>query len=113
MDTIYTEVTGTTCRVNGERGTVTGFMLEVGKKVGAFVKLDERSAMLYVELGAQVAACSCGRPDLGLDGHHVQCNVTTGRSVHHEVTAAREIDRDEFDRITGLDEARREWGWAA
>lgn len=55
----------------------------------AFVKLDERSAMLYVELGAAAGE----------------------RRERHEIVAVREIDRDEFDRLNGIDALRRELGW--
>lgn len=92
MDTLYTEVAGTTCYVGGERGIVTGLHREVRwGLVGAFVKLDERDVMLYVTLGL-----ACG-----------------DRGAWHEVASAREIDRDEFDRINTLDVLRREMGWAA
>lgn len=91
MDTIYTEVVGTTCYVNDERGVVAGLHSERRRIIAAFVRLDERDAMLYVSLGA-----------------------TTGeRGTWREVVAAREIDREEFDRINGLDTLRREMGWAA
>lgn len=89
-DTIYTEVSGTNCYVNGERGVVTGLHREKWL-LGAFVKLDERDVMLYVKLG----------------------NACGDRGSWHEVVSAREIDRDEFDRINTLDVLRREMGWAA
>lgn len=96
MDTIYAEVEGTTCYINGERGIVTGVTRAADhnahvRPVAAFVKLDERDAMLYLTLGS----------------------ATDDRGVHHTVTAAREIDREEFDRINGLDTLRRNLGWAA
>jgi hypothetical protein len=91
METIYTEAMGTTCYINGERGTVTGLWSTCGHVTGAFVALDERPAMLYVMLGAK----------------------TGDRGQYHETTSAREIDREEFDRINGLDTLRRELGWAA
>jgi hypothetical protein len=86
---IYIETTGTTAHVGGERGTVTGVhRLGPDSWVGAFVKLDERPAMLYVE------------------------GIYAGnRRQYMTVTSSREIDRDEFDRITGLDQAREGMGW--
>ena len=118
MDTISTTGTGTTCYVRGERGVITGLHRAPGlhpRTIGVFVKLDERSAMLFVEVGSQVALCDCGRPDLGKAGHHPQCNLSreTPAKRHHEITAVREITRDDFDRITELDVLRRETGWAA
>lgn len=96
MDTIYTESEGTTCYIAGERGIVTGVNRAPDHRanvrpVAAFVKLDERDAMLYLTLGP----------------------ATDDRGAWHTVTAAREIDREEFDRINGLDALRRDLGWAA
>lgn len=96
MDAIYAEVEGTTCYVNGERGVVTGLTRAADHRahvrpVAAFVRLDERDAMLYLTLG----------------------EATGERGVHHTVTAVREIDREEFDRINGLDRLRRDLGWVA
>ena len=90
-NTIYTEVSGTTCYISGERGTVTGLHRSHGKTVGAFVKLDNSKTMLYVILGSTVG----------------------DRGQSHEVESARAISQNEFDRITGLDVARKEIGWAA
>ena len=116
--TIHTEGTGTTCYINGERGTITGLHRTAGlhrRALGVFVKLNERPVMLFVEVGSSVAVCDCGRPDLGRSGHHIQCNLSreTPAKRHHEVTTVREITRDDFDRITELDTLRRETGWAA
>lgn len=119
MDTISTTgATGTTCYVNGERGTITGFHRTAGlnrRTLGVFVKLDERPAMLFIEVGSSVAVCDCGRPDLDKAGHHAQCNLSREAPAQHhqEITAVREITRDDFDRITELDVLRRETGWAA
>lgn len=80
------------------RGTVVGFTrnrldttgpVAMYRTDGAFVRLDCRPGMVYVELGDYV-----GR-----------------RLVHAEVLGWREIDRDEFDRLTGLDDVRRSMGW--
>ena len=90
MDTIYTGSAGTTCYINGERGTVTGFQYTnhgASYLAGAFIALDERVAMLYVELAA------------------------TRDERHHEVTSVREINRDEFDRMTDIDGIRETLGW--
>lgn len=88
-DALYVEVTGTTCHINGERGHVAGLHRENGHLVGAFVALDERPAMLYATLGAS----------------------SGDRNQHSEVLSAREIDRDEFDRITGIRVIREQMGW--
>lgn len=91
MDSIYTEVTGTTCYVDGERGVVTGLHSEGKHLIGAFIRLDESREMLFVSLG----------------------KATGERRQWHEVMASRRISRDEFDQITTLDTLRRDLGWAA
>lgn len=88
-DTLYTATSGTTGHINGERGTVVLIDYAQGFRRGAFVRLDERPVMLYAELGASVGE----------------------RGGWSEVVSVREIDRDEFDRLTGLAGARREMGW--
>lgn len=99
-ETLYAEVTGTTCYLNEQRGTVTGLHTHpVQGTLGAFVRLDgpvdERGVylapgpMVYVTLGQRVG----------------------DRGERHEVTGWRVIDRDEFDRINTLDELRRDLGW--
>lgn len=85
---VYIETTGTTAIVGGERGTVTGVhRMAPHSWVGAFVKLDD-GRMLYVE-----------------------GTYAGNRRQYLTVTSSREIDRDEFDRITGLDQAREGMGW--
>ncbi|MGZ0070007.1 hypothetical protein [Microbacterium arborescens] len=80
------------------RGTVVGFTrnrldptgaVATYRVDGAFVRLDLRPGMLYIELGEHVG----------------------DRSQHAEILGWREIDRDEFDRLTGLAEIRRDMGW--
>jgi len=88
---IYTEVAGTTTYATGERGTVTGFLRDLGQTVGVFVKSDETPAMWLVQVGAR----------------------TGDRGQYHEVQAARQINRDEFDQLNGLDALRCDLGWAA
>lgn len=88
-ETIYTEVSGTTAYINDERGTVTAIRYEGNRKVGAFIHLDERDAMIYAELGSPVG----------------------DRNAWHEVSASREIDRDEFDRLNNFDAIRESFGW--
>lgn len=78
--------------VDGEHGVVTGIHYfgrsEIGAPVAAFVKLDNRPAMLFVE------------------------GVFAGdKGEHMTIGEAREIDRDEFDRITTIDVVRRQSGW--
>lgn len=99
VDTLYTETTGTTCYVAGQRGTVTGLQRDLGRIVGAFVKLDGPTdtegrytgagALLLVELG----------------------HATGDRGAWHTVTGSRPIDRAEFDRLTGLDSLAHDLGW--
>jgi hypothetical protein len=86
-DTIWVRTLGTIGYVNGERGTVRCVTRSLGQVTGAFVRLDEREAMLYVEL------------------------VHSEKDGWMDVAASREIDRDEFDRLTGLADARRDLGW--
>lgn len=88
-DRIYAETSGTTCYVNGQRGTVRGFTRMGSRRTGAFISLDERPAMLYAELGHNFG----------------------DREQYNEVTAYREITRDDFDRIVGIPEIRTELGW--
>lgn len=106
-NTIYTETTGTTVLLDGQRGTLTGLHRTIRPgvtaptfdTVGAFVRLDgptdpagrymTQGPMLYVALGAQVG----------------------DRGERHEVTGWRVIDRDEFDRITELNTLRVATGW--
>jgi len=91
MDTIYTETRGTTAIIDGKRGTTVGLRydnLTGGGLVGAFVSWDE-GGMAYVTTGAAVG----------------------DRGQHREVADVREIDRDEFDVLTGLAEVRRQLGW--
>lgn len=89
MDTIYVETANTTCYINGEQGIVRGLHYINGYVDGAFVKLAERDVMLYVTTG--------GVPSQG--------------KAWREVANAYEIDRDEFDRLNGIVQLRRELGW--
>lgn len=95
---MYIEVTGCNNSVSGEHGTTVAFTrnrLDATGPVarylvdGAFVRLDQRPAMIYVELGEHVGS----------------------RSQYAEVVSWREIDRDEFDRLAGLTEYRQSMGW--
>jgi hypothetical protein len=88
---IYTASSGTTAYVNGERGIVRGFHYAggLGRIAGAFVRLDERDATVFVEFGP------------------------VAEEPWREVVAAREVSRDEFDRIVGIDQIRADFGWAA
>lgn len=88
-NTLYTETSGTTAYIGGKRGTVVQFTRALGRKTGAFVRLAEEPVMLYVLLAG----------------------ATGSRGQWHEIGAWREINRDEFDRLTGLTEARQSLGW--
>ena len=87
MDTIG--LTGTTCYINGERGTVTGYTEDKGRITGAFVSLAERPVMLYAVVGYAVE----------------------GSMTEKYVAGATEINRDQFDVLTGLDQIRKDCGW--
>lgn len=115
MTTIYTETPGTTCYLDGARGVVTGLKTTNGinaRHIGAFVSMAN-GGMRYAELDILIATCTCGADSLGRPTHHDHCNLTTDRKTHQEVTAHRFIDRDEFDRLNGLDTLRTELGWTA
>lgn len=95
---MYIESTGCNATVGEEHGTVVAFtrnrMDATGPVArylidGAFVRLDDRRAMVYVELGEHVG----------------------DRSQYAEIIRWREIDRDEFDRLTGITEMRASMGW--
>lgn len=91
-DRLYLRTTGTTCYLDGARGTVTGLHYETGKLIGAFVQMAESGKMVY---------CFLDRSTMSTDVSY--CDV-------HRV---REIDRDTFDQITGLDQDRVDLGWRA
>ena len=95
---MYIEVTGCNATVGEEHGTVVAFtrnrMDATGAVArylvdGAFVCLDGRRAMVYVDLGEHVG----------------------DRGQYAEIIRWREIDRDEFDRLTGISEMRASMGW--
>jgi len=88
-ESMYTEVKGCNTYVNGEAGVTVGFLYEQQFRAGAFVKLMDRAAMLYVELGKTVG----------------------DRKDRQEIVSVREIGRDEFDRLNGISALRRELGW--
>lgn len=88
-ESLYTEVPGCTTYIKGESGTTKGFTYTQNRKSGAFVQLDMRDAMIYVTLGVRSGT----------------------RDQHSEVLSSREIDRDEFDRLNGIDLLRTELGW--
>lgn len=83
---------GGNCRVFGVHGSVTGFHKEGKHLMGAYIKVavwDGVGPMLYARLG----------------------RITGDKGDHREVTSLRAIDRDEFDRLEGLDTLRRDLGW--
>lgn len=91
VETLYTEVPGTNCIVGGRHGVVTEVVRELGLRhdpIAAFVHLDS-GQMLHVQLGKS----------------------TGDRDQWHEVRTFREIDREEFDRLTEIDTLRRDMGW--
>lgn len=88
---LYIETTGTTCHISGERGVLKQLHRPSAQSdaVGAFVRLDLREAMLYVELGERSGT----------------------RRQMAAVTGWREVGRDEFDQLTGIADVRRAMGW--
>lgn len=76
---------GTTCSIGGFYGTLTAIRYENGYVVGCYVHLWS-GAMVRVDLANAI------------DGIR-------------EVTAWRFIDRDEFDRLEGIDDSRQAAGW--
>ena len=90
MNTIYTGTAGATTYLDGQRGTTTGFTYAtIGHHItGAFVAMNN-GGMRYAKLGNP---CESDR---------------------YEVTEHHAIDRNEFDRLNGIDALRAELGWAA
>jgi hypothetical protein len=80
---------GTTCYVNNERGVVTGFTYFLDKTSGAFISLSERSAMIFVTL-----------------------QVSSTEKYAYDVVQSKEITRDDFDALAGIDKLRQDCGWA-
>lgn len=122
--TMYTDGAGCTTHAAGERGTTTGFLWENGHKVGAFVQLAERDALMFIKLHtAKVANCTCSARRLAESGHTRQCGVVEDgtlaidgktvrdRKTHQMVAGFREIDREEFDRLQGMPAMRESLGW--
>lgn len=111
MKTIYAHA-GTTTYITGSRGVVVGVLSTYGtnpRTTGAFVR-EDGGDMGYVTLGNPIAPCDCGAPLFG-NPCVAKCATTLDRRTHHEVKGSRKIDRDEFDRLNGLDQLRAELGW--
>lgn len=111
MKTIYA-LAGTTTYATGSRGVVVGVLSTYGtnpRVTGAFVR-EDGGDMEYVTLGNAIAACNCGAPLIG-NPCLTQCNTILDRRTHYEVKGSSKIDRDEFDRLNGLDQLRAELGW--
>lgn len=94
-DTIYVEVSGTNCIIGGRHGVVTSVHYSpIDHSVdGAFVGWDDGGTG-YVTTG-----CHAGTERLG------------GHWTHREVQSVRDIDRDEFDVLSGLAAMRSHLGW--
>lgn len=82
-------LTGLNCSIGGRHGMTTGVWRKNGHIDSVFVKLDE-GPMLH---------CLVSRVPVG------------ERGELRRVISSREVDRDEFDRIIGADEYRRDCGW--
>jgi len=104
---------GVITHVTGERGVVKHVIHDrYGETTGAIVRLDERPSLFYVELGMRAITCTCGADALRREHHHEQCDLMSNLStLYREVTGWREISRDDFDELTGIDSLRREFGW--
>ena len=94
--TLYTEVAGTNCYIDGQPGVVTALHYVTGRNTaaGAFVRIEAGTfagTMLFVKLGASLG----------------------DRRELSEILEAHVITRDEFDAMTGIAEARRQSGWRA
>lgn len=109
---MYTDVRGTTVITDdGRRGTTVLLGYDGLRTTGAFIALDE-GGMLYAALGKSTAGpCDCLHQLDERAPHSGQCRTRSERLTHHEVDSIRAIDRDEFDQLTGLAEARRSMGW--
>lgn len=111
-----TALRGCSASLAGQRGTVTGTHIELGRLSAVFVKLDgphdahgfyiASGPMLFVTLGRQ---CTVGEVS-GVPAHWK--GDRDRLTDTYEVTGWRVIDRDEFDRIHDLDEVRRDLGWS-
>lgn len=108
-----TTFTGVITYVSGERGVVKHIThSRHGDPSGAVVRLDERAAVIYVELGMRALICTCGAEALFRAHHHPDCLLMSKLSTNYrEVLGWREIDRNEFDALTGIASLRSELGW--
>lgn len=116
MDTAeraLTTFTGVITYVSGERGVVKHVThSRYGEPSGAIVRLDERPVVIYVELGMMALVCTCGAEALVRTHHNPGCLLMSNLSTNYrEVISWREIDRDEFDELTGIASLRTEFGW--
>lgn len=69
-------------------------------------------SLMYVSLGLRAITCTCGADALRREHHHEHCDLMSNLStLYREVLAVREIDRDEFDQLTGIASLRSEFGW--
>lgn len=104
---------GVITHVTGERGVIKHIThSRHGEPRGAIVRLDDRPVFVYVELGLRALTCTCGAEALRREHHHQHCDLMSHLSTYHrEVLGWREIDRDEFDRLTGIAALRSEFGW--
>jgi hypothetical protein len=94
-DLIYVEVAGTNCILDGKRGIVTSIHYSpIDHSVdGAFVGWDD-GGTAYVTTGRHAGEKRSG-----------------GHWTHREVESVRDIDREEFDVLSGLASIRKELGW--
>lgn len=104
---------GVITHVSGERGVIKHIThTQHGEISGALVRLDERPAFVYVSLGMRALTCTCGAEPLRREHHHPRCDLMSNLSTYfREVLGWRLIDRDEFDRLTGIASLRAEFGW--
>jgi len=104
---------GVVTHVAGDRGVIKHITHSPhGEATGAMVQLDDRPAIVYVELGMRALMCTCGADALNREHHNPACNLMSNLSTNYrEVLGYREIDRDTFDSLTGIAALRAEFGW--
>lgn len=94
-ENVYVEVPNTNCVIGGRHGVVTRIHHSpIDRSVdGVFVGWDDGGTAYVVT------------------GRHSGEQRSDGRWTHREVESVRDIDRDEFDVLSGLASIRTQLGW--